>query len=141
MRTWEQYLESAKEEDQEEKNGLDTDHDHEAGESAKHQAKVKEAKNKMIEFFEKRKKGAAKTAAESKIKGGPAILSYWHFSAKAGPYRDVLAAIKRNENERWFKVKCNELIRKLNSHMKQQEFQKLMGQIEVYGEAMAQLWN
>ena len=115
--------------------------DHEKGESAQHKAKVKEAKKKMIEFFEKRKKGAAKTAEEAKIKGGPSILTYWHFAAKAAPYRDVLAAIKRDENERWFRAKCKELTRKLNSNMKQQDFQKLMGQIEVYGEAVAQLWN
>ncbi len=143
MRTWDQYLESIKEgaEREEEKNGLDTDHDGEDKESPKHQAKVREAKRKSIEFFEKRRKGAVKIAGEAKIKGGPSILTYWHFSAKSAPYNEVLAAIKRDENEKWFKAKCNELIRKLNSNMKQKEFQKLMGQLEVYGEAVAQLWN
>jgi hypothetical protein len=140
MKSYQQFLENA--EQDEEKNGLDFDHDSEKGESSSHKSKVKAAKAKMLEFFEKRKAGAAKIAVEAKAKGGPSMLTYWHFSAKAQPYSEVISAIKSNKEPSFFLQKCQHLAGKLKfKTLKQEEFQKIMGQLEVYGEAYSQLFS
>ena len=142
MKTWQQYLESKKAEKAEEKNGLDLDHDLEKHEPKDHQIAVKKAKKNMLEFFTKRKEGAAKIAAEAKAKGGPSKLTAWHFAAKAEPYSEVLSAIKADKDETHFLHKCFELVDKLKfKKLTQENFQKIMGQLEVWGEAVSELFG
>ncbi len=144
MKTWEQYLESkkSKAEKAEEKNGLDLDHDLEKHEPKDHQIAVKKAKKKMLEFFEDRKAGAQRIANEARSKGGAAQLTAWHFAAKAQPYSEVLAAIRSNRDETYFLNKCYQLVDKLKfKKLKQQDFQKIMGQLEVWGEAVSELFG
>jgi len=140
MQNYQQYLEN--QEKDEERNGLDLDHDKEKGEPKAHQQAVKKAKADMIEFFETRKKGAAKIATEAKAKGGPSMLTAWHFAAKRQPYTEVIAAIKSDKNEAFYLAKCNELVRKLKfKNLKQESFQETIGKLEVWGEAISQLFN
>jgi hypothetical protein len=140
MKSWHQFRED-KERD-EEKNGLDFDHDNEKNEPKAHQQAVKRAKEKMLDFFEKRKAGASKIASEARAKGGPSMLTAWHFAAKAQPYTEVLAAIRSNQNEPFFAQKCHSLVGRLRfGKLKQEEFQKVIGELEVWGEAIAQLFN
>ena len=128
-------------EHEEEKNGLDTDHDNEVGEPKKHKEAVKKAKKEMLEFFETRKAGAIKIAAAAS-KNGPSQLTAWHFRAKIQPYNDVLSAIRSDKNENYFIQKCTSLVGKLKfKKLKQEKFQELMGELEVWGEAVAKLFN
>jgi hypothetical protein len=140
MLSYHQFVENK--EKQEEKSGLDLDHDKEKNESPKHKAKVEEAKKKMLEFFKKRKAGAAEIAAKAKSKGGASILTYWHFAAKASPYAEVIRAIKNDESESFFMSKCRQVFLTIHcGKMKQQAFQRAMGKLEVYGEALAELFK
>lgn len=142
MKTWHEFLES-KAERAEEKTGIDSDHDGERGESKAHQKKVKAAKEAKLAFFKKRKDGAAKIASEARAKGkGPAQLTAWHFAAKAQPYADVIAAIKSDRNESYFIQQCQHYAAKLKfKSLKQEDFQKIMGQLEVWGEAVSELFS
>ena len=80
--------------------------------------------------------------AEAKAKGGPSILTMWHFSAKAQPYREVLEAIREDKDESFFIQKCAALAGKLKfGKMEQKTFQEVMGKLEVFGEAVSQLYN
>ncbi len=142
MSYWNKFLESKSSEKQEEKNGIDLDHDSEKGESKSHKDKVHKAKQEMLDFFEKRKSGAAKIATEAKSKGGPSILSFWHFAAKSYPYTEVISAIKSNKPESYYLSKCQQLAGQLKfAKLKQKEFQEIMGRLEVWGEAISQLFN
>jgi hypothetical protein len=90
------------------------------------------------EFIEKRKAGAAKIANQATVKGGYSSLTAAHFHAKAVPYSNCLKKITKPESV----VKIvNDLIKKLDNweSMSQMEFQKVMGQIEAYGEVALQL--
>lgn len=99
-------------------------------------------KANMLEFFHKRKKGAAKIASEARSKGGPSMLTAWHFAAKDRPYQEVINAIENNRPRDFFVSKCKSLLAKIRcGTMKQEAFQRLMGELEVYGEAAAQLFN
>jgi hypothetical protein len=116
--------------------------EHQLHEPKNHKDAVKEAKKVKLEFFEKRKQGAAKIAAEARSKGGPSMLTAWHFAAKAQPYNDVLSAIRTDKDENFFMQKCLLLATKLKfAKLDEEQFQKLMGQIEVWGEAFAKLWH
>lgn len=140
MRTWQQFLETH--ESDEERNGIDTDHDNERGESAEHKAKVKKAHAETVKFFKARKEGAAKIASEARAKGGPAMLTAWHFAAKAKPYQEVLSAIETGKDKSFYVSKCNNLLHKIRiGRMTEQHFQEVMGELEVWGEALAQLFS
>jgi len=142
MKSWKTYLEEKLSvEKQEEKSGIDIDHDNEKGESKEHKRKFEEAKKGMLEFFKKRKEGAADIARKAKAKGGPSILTYWHFVAKSQPYSEVLRAIREDRNESFYTSKCKSILSQLNQKTNQQKFQRLMGQLEVYGEARAELFG
>lgn len=94
----------------------------------------------MVEFFTKRKAGAAKIASEARAKGGVAMLTYWHFAAKDTPYTEVLAAIKAEKPESFYSGKMSSLLSK-SLKKGQQEVQELLGRIEVWAEARAQLFG
>lgn len=141
METWKQFIENKKEK-AEEKNGLDLDHDKEKGEPKHHQEAVKKAKKKMLEFFQKRRAGAAKIASEAHTKGGPAELTYWHFRSKDRCYQEVIFAIKNDRDESYFVQKCHEFVNKLKfNKLKQKDIQEILGKLEVFAEATAQLFN
>lgn len=141
MLSWQDFFESRKEKE-EERTGMDYDNDNEKGESSEHKAKVKKAKEKTLDFFEKRKSGAAEIASRSQAKGGPSMLSFWHFKAKNRPYEEVIQAIKSNSPESFFLSKYKSLLSKLNhTKMKQEDFQKTIGQLEVFGEALFELFG
>ena len=95
---------------------------------------IEDTTKSFNEFASKRLAGAEKIAKSAKEKGGPAMLTYHHFNVKLPYYKDaaegkfnVAAAIKE------FDYCVNKLNSKMEN-MKQVEFQKLLGQIEVLGE-------
>jgi hypothetical protein len=142
MKTWKNFLESkGSVESEEEQTGIDLDHDEEKGEPAAHKNKVTAKHEEMIHFFTKRMEGAKKIAAQAKEKGGPSILTAWHFAAKEAPYKEVLKAINANQGEPYYKSKWKSELSKIRADMKQQDFQEAAGRLEVWGEAMAQLFN
>jgi hypothetical protein len=89
------------------------------------------------EFAKARLAGAAKIAEAAKEKGGPAMLTYHHFNPKL-PYYKKAAEGKFDLDK--FQKELNDNLKKLNSglsgkmSMKQVEFQRVMGIIEVLGE-------
>ena len=136
MKTWQYFVESK--ESEEEKVGMDLDHDGEKGEAKSHKDKIQKKHKENIEFFKNRKNGAMKIAAEAKSKGGAAILTYYHFSAKAEPYLEVIRAIESNKEKKFFLSKFNALLPKLKlEKLSEKEFQELMGKMEVFGEAFS----
>jgi hypothetical protein len=139
MRSLEEFRESR--ERDEEKTGLDTDHDNEVGESLKHKKKFEAKHKEILEFFNKRKEGAAKIAKESAAKGGPSQLTVWHFKAKSSPYSEVIAAIKSGKDKSYFKQKWQSIHGQIHIGMKQRVFQQAMGELEVWGEAIAEIFK
>lgn len=100
-----------------------------------------EGENPSLEFFKKRMEGADKIAIAAKEKGGPSMLTYYHFAAKAKPYTEVLEAIQNKEKESFYLDKCDNLLKSLKiGKIDQKKFQEIMGMIEVYGEALTQLF-
>jgi hypothetical protein len=89
------------------------------------------------EFAKSRLVGATKIAEAAKEKGGPAMLTFHHFNPKLPYYKK--AAEGKFDSEK-FQKELDINMKKLNSGlsgsmpMKQVEFQKVMGIIEVLGE-------
>ena len=104
-----------------------------------------EEKNKQdpdLEFFNKRRNGAKKLSAQAKEKGGPAILTHWHFAAKDSQYETVLNAVKMGKEKNYFVEKYKQVLQKMEkTNFSQKEFQSLSGEIEVWGEAIARLFK
>lgn len=94
-----------------------------------------------VEFFKKRKSGAAKIATEAAAKGGPSQLTAWHFKAKSKPYDQVIDAIKHDKPKQFYVDKCRSVATKLTYGNSQKRFQELMGELEVWGEAAAKLFG
>ena len=141
MKSWKIFLEE-QDEKEEEKTGMDTDLDKEIGEPKKHKNKVLKKHSENLEFFKKRKEGAKKIATQAALKGGPSLLTAWHFAAKDKPYQEVLSAIEANKDEKFFKDKCKNLISKLHvGVMGQKSFQQIMGELEVWGETIEQIYD
>lgn len=93
-----------------------------------------------LDFFEKRKAGAAKIATSAKEKGGPAILTYWHFIAKEKPYEQAIEAIKKNKSVNYFEKNYDKTMKKLHAtKFDQKEFQMTIGELEVWGELISRL--
>jgi hypothetical protein len=83
------------------------------------------------EFANKRMGGAKKIANTSKEKGGPSMLTYHHFIVKL-PYYKKASEGKFNLEES--KKEFNETLKLISSNMKQTEFQREVGRLEVLGE-------
>jgi hypothetical protein len=86
------------------------------------------------EFLKKRSEGAKKIADQAAKTGGFAKFTAMHFKAKSKPYKD---AQKHFNDTLYYKHKFQESLEKLNDKwdkLSQQEFQKLMGEMEVWGE-------
>lgn len=94
---------------------------------------ITSAEKQFIKFIDKRKQGAAKTAAVSKKKGGYALPSFYHFNAKARPYAECG---EHYNDEKYAEKKCDEIYKKLKNwrKMSQKQFQEETGKLEVYGE-------
>lgn len=143
MISYYEFKESKKEEDKEEKNGLDYDNDHEKGESKEHKNKVKKRHKETIDFFEKRREGARNIANQASSKNTDASkLTYWHFRAKDIIYQTAIQGIKNNEKEIWFRNKYKQAVKNLHvDNFKQQDFQTSTGVLEVWGEVISELFN
>lgn len=95
---------------------------------------------KLTEFLETRKAGAEKIAKSAQEKGGPSLLTAVHFKAKRVPYTQAIKHSKAREGKEPLegcKERADELIKMLKSwhKMSQNEFQKVMGELEAYGES------
>ncbi len=89
------------------------------------------------EFIVKRKAGAAEIAKKAAEKGGYADLTAWHFEAKLPQYDLALRAAKDGKPLEFFEEKVQMLVEKLfenQATQTQAAFQKLMGELEVWGE-------
>lgn len=97
--------------------------------------------NEEQSFFDKRKIAAEETATDAKKKGGPAKLTAWHFEAKNTPYAEAMQAIKKKKDLNFFKERCNSLksMLKFDENLSQQEFQEIMGELEVWGEVYCKI--
>ena len=96
----------------------------------------------VIEFIKARREGAAAIAESSKEKGGVAILTAWHFSAKDPAYEDAEGIFSREDFDSEEKLTAlrtreGDLMRALTQPLGQVMFQELMGKLEVYGEIHA----
>jgi len=87
-------------------------------------------------FITKRAAGASKIAEKSATKGGFSKLTAIHFKAKAKPYEQCKEHVPDKERNEFFKSKAEETYSKLKDldSLSQEEFQKLMGELEVWGE-------
>lgn len=95
---------------------------------------------KKKEFADARYQGAKKAATQAKTKGGPAILSYYHFKAKLPKYRKAINDFGNHHDPKWLKSEFNRIKSKLNlEKLSQEEFQTLTGQLEVIGELYIKL--
>lgn len=95
-----------------------------------------------LEFFTKRQAGARKISAQAKEKGGPSILTHWHFAAKEKPYSEAIRAIKENQDKKWFLSKYKECLNKLEKFdFTQKQFQVFAGELEVWGEVIVKLFE
>lgn len=89
-------------------------------------------------FITKRAEGAKKLAKQTLIKGGYSSLTAAHFAAKEKPYNICLQKLG---DKTVLKTHIDNLLKKLQDweSMSQMEFQKVMGQLEVYGEVALQV--
>lgn len=88
------------------------------------------------EFAKKRLDGATKITENAKKKGGPALLTYYHFVVKLPYYKK---AANGDFDLKETKKELSSLMKKVcslgqNVEITQNEFQKLVGKIEVLGE-------
>ncbi len=143
MLTFHKFIESKKEEDLEEKSGLDLDHDHEKGESPAHKEKVEKKHKEMIDFFTKRQQGAREILSRAKSKDTKTSqLTIWHFSAKVSEYFQIITAIKTNKSKSYFESKYRLALEKLkNKNIDQKSFQMASAHVECWGETISQLFN
>lgn len=97
---------------------------------------VEEEKNDFQDFSSKRLAGAQKIVDNAKKKGGPAMLTYYHFVVKLPVYKKASEGKFDVEKS---KKELKKLMKEVcsigeNVNIKQIEFQKLVGKIEVLGE-------
>jgi hypothetical protein len=95
---------------------------------------ITESQSKRLsfdEFANKRMGGAKKIANTAKEKGGPSMLTYHHFIVKLPYYRKASEGKFNLEESKKEFIKTLKLI---SSNMKQTEFQREVGRLEVLGE-------
>ena len=99
---------------------------------------INESKNKdsFSEFAEIRLNGAEKITNNAKEKGGFSLLTYHHFKVKLPYYKRASEnKLDIEETKKEFKERLSELCKLTDDvEIKQTEFQKLVGIIEVLGE-------
>lgn len=102
-------------------------------------AGLTEQVEKFNHFAEKRFEGAKKISDMAEDKGGPALLTHYHFAVKL-PYYKKAAEGKMDFEKS--KKEYKELCEKLHSMMdkiedvNQKTFQELLGKMEVIGELL-----
>lgn len=91
---------------------------------------------KFTEFAQKRHDGAKKIVDMAKKKGGASMLTYHHFRVKLPYYKRAAAGkFDLDVQKKEFEQHLNKLCKLTGDvNMKQIEFQKLVGIIEVIGE-------
>ena len=101
---------------------------------------ILEAKGvKITDFLQKRKAGAAKIEKSSRAKGGLSLLTAAHFKAKAKPYSEAIGE-PTDKPLTHCKEKALQLLSELKDidNISQNDWQKLTGELEAYGEAYIQ---
>jgi hypothetical protein len=88
---------------------------------------------KDIEFFEKRAAGAKKIQQTAQEKGGPSMLTSYHFKAKEKPYKDCIARVEDSDFSKAHADNCLDQLKDWHK-MTQKEFQEATGRLEAYGE-------
>jgi hypothetical protein len=107
-------------------------------------AGLTEQVEKFNNFSEKRFDGAKKISEMAEEKGGPALLTHYHFAVKLPYYKKALEGKMDFEKS---KEEYKELCEKLHSMMdkiedvNQKIFQELLGKMEVLGELLIQEKN
>ncbi len=92
------------------------------------------SKSSFEEFAEKRLGGATKISNNAKEKGGPAMLTHYHFVVKLPYYKEASEGkFDLEKSKKEYKELLDQLC-EVGDNMKQVEFQKLVGKIEVIGE-------
>jgi hypothetical protein len=103
--------------------------------------KSKDKTNRELRsFFTDRKNGAMriKGQTQSKDKDDPAKLTFFHFDEKIKTY--ILNISRLSNDKNFFRAKFLTILSKLrNLDFDQEEFQRLSGELEVYGEILAEL--
>ncbi len=91
--------------------------------------------NDLKDFISKRAAGAKKIASTAEKKGKYSLLTAVHFQAKEVPY-DISSKHIDDKGTKFIKSKADKCFQKLKSwdKMSQREFQKVMGELEAYGE-------
>lgn len=98
-------------------------------------------KDSSMEFFDTRLSGAKKISTQAKDKGGLSLLTHYHFAAKIKEYKAIEEAIEAGKSEEFFQTKYRKLLEQLkNLNITQKQFQALSGELEVWGEAIVQLF-
>ena len=91
-------------------------------------------------FIEKRSAGAKKITESSEKKGKYATLTAIHFKAKEVPYEQALKHFD-DEDNKFIEEKADKCFKQLKDwkSMSQHQFQKVMGELEAYGEVFIRL--
>lgn len=102
---------------------------------------AKDTEEKKEEFLNKRSAGAKKIADSAHKKGGYSKLTEIHFNAKDKPYTFCKNNISKKNIDQLINNKIDQLVPKLQNipNMSQEQFQKIMGELEVYGEVLIRL--
>ena len=91
-------------------------------------------------FIEKRSQGAKKIAESAEKKGKYSTLTAIHFKAKEVPYEQAMKHFD-DKNDKFIEDKADKCFDKLKDwkNMSQHQFQKVMGELEAYGEVFIRL--
>lgn len=141
MKNWSNFFES-KLEKEEEKTGLDLDHDKESKESVSHKKKITEKHKELVDFFTTRMNGAKKIESDARSKGGPSLLTAWHFAQKTKSYKEILDYYDDNKDKKFFISKCRSIVSQIRfENITQKRYQELLGELECWGEAVIKIFN
>lgn len=99
---------------------------------------IKNDINDLKTFIEKRTIGAKKIQQMAEKKGKYSILTSIHFKAKEIPYKQ---ALNHSKDDGFIENKADSCFDKLKDwkNMSQATFQKVMGELEAYGEVYIRL--
>lgn len=92
--------------------------------------------NKMKSYLDNRKKSAQDAADKAKEKGGDAMASFYHFDAKVKAYDKCYKIVKKDDKLIVLQEKSSDSLKELKKfkNMTQKVFQKIVGELEVWGE-------
>jgi len=92
--------------------------------------------DKMKSYLDNRKKSAQDAADKAKEKGGDAMPSFYHFDAKVKAYDKCYKIVKKDDRLIVLQEKSSDSLKELKKfkNMSQRVFQKIVGELEVWGE-------